>query len=227
MIGIFIFAMALGTVSRRAVLIARECSGVLGTLFALSLSASALLLDEGGRVVRAVIRAVVIHHELHHVLQLEGVPINCRLHVLLLLGPLDNLFLDRITSDNPIDSHWLGLADSVRPIRRLFIHGRVPIVIVEDHSVSGDQVYAEAASSCRKEEGKDVVIALVFFDHVPPILNRGLTVQPEEGHLLPRQEVLEDVQHACHLAEDEAAVLLCIQSIDQIGKYAHLCTVSD
>ena len=69
--------MALCTAGRRAILIARECSGVLGTLFALSLSASTFLLDEGSRVVRIVIRAVVVHHELNHVLQLEGVPINC------------------------------------------------------------------------------------------------------------------------------------------------------
>ena len=73
---------------------------------------------------------------------------------------------------------------------------------------------------------KDVIISLEFFDHVASVLDGGLTIQAEERHLSPSKKVFEDVQHASHLTEDETPVLLYVQSVYQVGKDAHFCTVS-
>ena len=153
---------------------------------------------------------IVTHQELLHVLKLESVTVDCRLNVLLLLGTLGDSFLDRALSCDSVNGNGLGLADPMRPICRLLVHRWVPILIIEDDSVCGDQVDTESAGSRREQEAEDVVVSLILFYHVATILDRGLTIQAEETHLLPRQEVLQDVQHARHLTEDKASMLFSV-----------------
>jgi hypothetical protein len=50
----------------------------------------------------------------------------------LFLGTLKYSFLDRAGEDEPIERHLLCLAESVSPVHRLLINGRVPIAVVED-----------------------------------------------------------------------------------------------
>ena len=117
-------------------------------LLGLGPSAPSLLLDEGSAAGR-LLDVIVAHHELHDILHSEGVAVDCRLHGLLLLGSLHNLLLDGALSHDAIHRHRLGLANPVRPVRRLFVHRRVPVVVVENDGVCGDQVDAKTARSRR------------------------------------------------------------------------------
>lgn len=169
-----------------------SCSSLSRAFLTLSLSSGTLLFDKAGLGHFSIASAVlaIAHDQLHHVFQLKRVTVDCRLHILLLFGTLDNLFLHGVASDDSVDCHGFGLADSVRAVRSLLIHSRIPVVVVEDDRVCGDQIDAEAASTGTEQESKDVVVALILFHHVPSVLDCGLTVHAEKGHLFPSQEVL-------------------------------------
>lgn len=67
---------------------------------------------------------------------LEGVSVHGRLDSLFLFGSADYLLLNSPLCDNTIDGDRLGLTNSVDTILGLLIHGGIPIIIIEDHSVS-------------------------------------------------------------------------------------------
>lgn len=107
-------------------------------LFTLAASTS-FLLDKGSSAI-FLFFLFITHDKLDHVFHLEGVTVNCRLHILLLLGSLDNLFLDCALSDDPINCDWFSLADSMSSICSLLIHSWVPIVVIENDGVGSDQI---------------------------------------------------------------------------------------
>lgn len=55
----------------------------------------------------------------------------------------------------------------------------------------------------------------------------SLSIQPAVWELFPETVVLQDVQHACHLAEDEYTGTLLMQSWKQLLQNTHLTTVLD
>ena len=61
----------------------------------------------------------------------------------------------------------------MRTVRGLFIHGRVPVIVVEDYSVGSYKINTKASRSSRKQEGKYIIIPLELVDHVAPILDRS------------------------------------------------------
>ena len=77
--------------------------------------------------------------------------------------------------------HGLGLADPVRPILRLFVHRWVPICIVKNHAVSTSQIDSDTAASRA----------------------RNRAVQSHVSVAMQIQELLEYVEHPCHLSENQ------------------------
>ena len=105
--------------------------------------------------------------------------IDSRLNTLLLSSsPQDSLF-DSILGHKSVHSYSLLLAYSVSPVSGLGVHCRVPVVVVEDHCVSCDEVDAESTCPCRKDEDENVGVRLKLFDHEASILELCRTVHPE------------------------------------------------
>jgi len=55
----------------------------------------------------------------------------------------------------------------------------------------------------------------------------SLSIQPAVWELFPETVVLQDVQHACHLAEDEYTGTLLMQSRKKLLQNTHLAAVLD
>lgn len=140
--------------------------------------------------VSEVLLVVVSKHHLN-VLDFELVPVDCALHVLLLLGPPYDLLFHGAPSHESVDSYRLGLTDTVSTVSSLFVHRGVPIIIVENYSVSSNQIDAQATSSGRQKEGKDVWVLLVLVNHESAVLELGRPIHPEVAQVLCQQVILK------------------------------------
>jgi hypothetical protein len=76
--------------------------------------------------------------------------INCHLA----LGNLDNLGLDRITSDQSIDLNWVGLANLSRSTNGHEVIGAVEVNVKDDNASRGLDVDAILCLFCGKKEDK-------------------------------------------------------------------------
>ena len=159
-------------------------------LFTSCIGFAALLFNERSAGVFFFLTHFIVHNKLHDIFHLKGISVHCRLNILLLFGSFDDLLFHSPFSYYSVNCHRFGLADSVGPVCGLLVHCRVPVVVVKNHSVSRDQIDSKTTGSCRKEERKNIVVSLVLFHHIATILDGSLTIQPEECHLFPSQEVL-------------------------------------
>lgn len=71
--------------------------------------------------------------------------------------PFNNLLLNSILRDQPIDPYFLLLANSVSSIHGLQVHLRIEITIVDDNCISTRQVDAEASCSGAQEEDEVLI----------------------------------------------------------------------
>lgn len=85
--------------------------------------------------------------EVNYFMLFKRVSVDRRLNALLLFGSANNLLFDTAPGNDAINGHRLGLADSVDTVLSLFIHGGVPIIIVEDDRVCSNKVETETTSS--------------------------------------------------------------------------------
>jgi len=109
----------------------------------------------------------------------------------------------------------------------LGIHCRVPVVIIENHSVSPCQVHSQSSCPCAQQESEDVFILLVLLHHVPPIRDGSGPIHSEVSVLPPAEEVFQDVQHASHLAENQTPMVGNLQLHKQFIQKMHLGTISN
>ena len=143
----------------------------------------------------------------------------------LLAGPLEDPRLDRMRRHEAEDQHRSGLSDPMRAILCLEVHlgvlytqiqlaglgdyrGTHPIRVIEYHGISGDKVDAQPTRSGTEEEERHIVTPLGEPYHlVPPHI---VTRTPIDPTAIPSLElgrpVLDDIQHAGELGEDEDLV---------------------
>ncbi len=73
----------------------------------------------------------------------------------------------------------------MRSIRCLRIHSRVPIIVIEDNSISSCKGHPQSSSSGTQEEDEYVRIVLEFIDHVSSVSYIALSIEPKISVLLP------------------------------------------
>uniref|UniRef100_A0AAG5DLD8 Uncharacterized protein n=1 Tax=Anopheles atroparvus TaxID=41427 RepID=A0AAG5DLD8_ANOAO len=114
----------------------------------------------------------------------------------------------------------------MRPVHRLQVHLRVPVGVIDDDHVGRGQVDAQPAGTRRQHEDElGAVLRVVVGDHVRAVLVRRLAIEPAVLVAAPVAKVLQDVQHARHLAEDEYARVLLLQLPEQLVEHHHLAGV--
>lgn len=93
------------------------------------------------------LRLVVIREHHLHVSHLEWITIHSWLHILLLLCSPNYFFFNCTSSDEPVNGNRFSLAYSMRSVSRLSIHRWVPVNVIENDSVSSNQVDSQPTSS--------------------------------------------------------------------------------
>ena len=99
------------------------------------------LLDKSLLMFRLLLIVILSQHHLN-ITYLKAITIHSALHILLLLCSPHNPFFNSAFCYQPINSNVFGLADSVGSISCLFVHGWIPVIIIKNYSVSGDQIDA-------------------------------------------------------------------------------------
>jgi hypothetical protein len=91
----------------------------------------------------------------------------------------------------------------VAAVLRLQVGVRVPVRVEDDARVGGDKVDAEAARARREEEDVDGGVRVEVLHRLHAVDGRDGAVEPAVLVASPREVVLEDVEHARHLREDQ------------------------
>mmetsp|Transcript_4005 Transcript_4005/g.11635 ORF Transcript_4005/g.11635 Transcript_4005/m.11635 type:complete len:291 (+) Transcript_4005:992-1864(+) len=164
---------------------------------------------------------LLVHVVLHEGALLDHKPLQLELA----LGLGEHSLLHRVGRDQPEDEDGLGLTDPVAPVHGLQVLLRVPVRIVDDHGVRGGQVDAQAPGPRAEEK---VVVGRVVVEPgnvVPPFQQRDVAVDPAGLLPLVLQVHLKEVQHLCHLREDQDLVVLLPELCQESVKELHLAAL--
>lgn len=93
----------------------------------------------------------------------------------------------------PVDVDVARLTDAVTPILSLGIHCRIPVAVVEYHSISSSQVHPYTTRPCRKDETKDSPIGVEPVHEELSLFDTRCAVQAEVAVAMVTKERLEDV----------------------------------
>mmetsp|Transcript_39745 Transcript_39745/g.128644 ORF Transcript_39745/g.128644 Transcript_39745/m.128644 type:complete len:201 (-) Transcript_39745:581-1183(-) len=119
----------------------------------------------------------------------------------------------------------------MRAVHRLQVGLRVPVAVVDDDRVGRLQVNAEPARARGEEEEEAVRVGLVEgVNHLLPLrpARRSVDAAIVKAILVPvGAVVLEDVEHARHLREEEHAVASPLEPAEQLVEEYHLPAVED
>lgn len=165
------------------------------------------------------------------------------------VGPPDQMRLNRVGGDEPVDDDRLLLADAVAAILGLEIHLRVlqgqripaaayPIAVVEDDGVGGGEIDAEATGARADEENLDVGVAIEVLDlllarilahgavdaaELPLVQVHQIRLWRVSGGELAR--ITDDVDDLSELRKDEDAMIFGNQLVQQFVEQQHLSRV--
>mmetsp|Transcript_41676 Transcript_41676/g.114833 ORF Transcript_41676/g.114833 Transcript_41676/m.114833 type:complete len:297 (+) Transcript_41676:818-1708(+) len=84
---------------------------------------------------------------------------------------------------------------------------RIPVRVKNDARVGRDEVDAQPARARRQQEDINRLVRVEIVHRLPALVVADGAVEPAEAHALPREVVLEDVEHARHLREDQDLVV--------------------
>ena len=81
---------------------------------------------------------------------------------------------------SPVDVDVSCLTDAMAAVLSLGVHGRVPVTVVEDHSVGAGQVHPDPPAASRQDEAEDATVCV-------EALHEGLEEEEEEEHIHPQR----------------------------------------
>mmetsp|Transcript_14388 Transcript_14388/g.42483 ORF Transcript_14388/g.42483 Transcript_14388/m.42483 type:complete len:268 (-) Transcript_14388:898-1701(-) len=111
--------------------------------------------------------------------------------------------------DQAVDVNWFLLPNAVGSILGLEVGLRVPVAVVQDHSVCGLQIDSKPTSARRQEEHE--LLRAWAVERVNEILSLficGLAIDAAVWVPSRHKKVVENVEHPSHLREDENTVAL-------------------
>ena len=117
------------------------------------------------------------------------------------------------------------LANSMATVLSLSIHRGVPVRVVEDDGIGTGEIDAKSAGTRRQDKHKNTSVGVEALHHNLAHLDASGAVQPEISVAVITQELLEDVEHARHLREDEAPVTAAAQLPEQRSQRLELAAV--
>lgn len=132
----------------------------------------------------------------------------CREHLLSPALLLQHLNLDAVLRHQAIHNHVSRLADAVTPVLCLQVAVRVPVAVEYDARVGRSEVDAQPTRPRGQQEAEHVWVRIELLDASLAIFHLHSAVESplREPHRM--QEVVQDVQQARHLREDQHLVAL-------------------
>jgi hypothetical protein len=144
----------------------------------------------------------VFHVYSLEILAVESLTSNDKTAELTLLQRLfEDVLLDRVDGNEPVDVHCFGLADSVTAVLSLFVHGRVPVSVVKNNAVSASQVDADSSAASAADKAKQFGRQIESVDHLLAGFNFDRSVESYVRVSVQIQKLLKNVQHPCHLGK--------------------------
>ena len=70
----------------------------------------------------------------------------------------ENIFFDGVDADESINVNCFSLSNSMATILGLFIHGWIPVSIIEDDAVSTCKIDSNTSTSSGRNETKDLLV---------------------------------------------------------------------
>mmetsp|Transcript_56160 Transcript_56160/g.93276 ORF Transcript_56160/g.93276 Transcript_56160/m.93276 type:complete len:546 (+) Transcript_56160:1406-3043(+) len=234
---------------------ARRCPGLLG--FGVRLSALALLLflvqqvhyiapvqkfgelRIGDRTILA--KSMVAARHVQHLLQVSDLQprrllVAARkfalldhqmLQLQLLGGPPQEMAFHSVGGDHAVHDHGLRLPNPVHSVLRLQVRLWVPVRVVDDHRVGGHEVDAQPPRTRAEEEEEEVWVGVEGLDAGLSVLLGDPAIDaavPEPGGV---EVVLQQVQEARHLREDQALVACLLQHGQHLVEQRELAALCD
>lgn len=129
----------------------------------------------------------------------------------LLIGFFQDVLLHCALTDQSVDVDVPGLSDAVAAVLSLGVHGGIPVAVVEDHGVCAGQVDAHASTASGQDEAEDASVCVESLHEGLSLFHAGAAVQTEVDVSVVVEELLQHIQHASHLSEDEHAVTTGLQ----------------
>jgi hypothetical protein len=132
----------------------------------------------------------------------------------------------------------------MRAIHCLCVVGGIPITLVKDDSIGRSKIDAEAACACAEKEAENVVAKvypsdemslgcmrnvplLPVDDHVSPIFEARISIQPQVL-VLPKDHVLlHQIDHPGHLEVNETTMTFALQLHEKGVEHCEFTRVED
>lgn len=129
---------------------------------------------------------------------------------------LEDVFFNCIYANETVNVNCFGLPDSMTPILGLFVHGRIPIGIIENDAVSTCQINTNASASGRRYETEYLAIEVKSVDKLLPVLGLDRSIKSHINVAVEIQELFKYVQHFGHLGEYDdfgSLIIECFQKL--------------
>ena len=121
--------------------------------------------------------------------------------------------------------HIACLSYSVAPVLRLFVHGGVPVSIVEDHHICPGQINPQSPAPGGRNKAEDPRVQIEHVYDPLSLLHSGAPVKAHIGMSVDVHETLQDVQHSRHLCKNHALVAAFFQVRKKQGELTQLAAV--
>jgi hypothetical protein len=125
----------------------------------------------------------------------------------------------------PVDIDISGLSDSMASVLSLRVHGRIPVRVVEDDRVGAREIHADTTRPRTQNHAEDALVGVEPLHDCLSLLDGRRAVQTKVLEPVVVEEVLEYVQHSCHLCEDERSVLFGDQASKKAREDLQLAAV--
>ena len=102
------------------------------------------------------------------------------------------------------------------PVSGLCVHSGIPVIIIENDGISRSEGDSEAPRPCAQQETENVLLRLEVHHHVPSVGDVAAPVQTEVLVAHTHHVFLEDVDHLCHLTEDQHTVVFTFKLTQQL-----------
>merc|ERR1711892_549148 len=136
-----------------------------------------------------------------------------------LLGHLCDPLLHGVPGDESVYHDLILLPDPVGSAEGLDIIVRIPVTVIDDNGVGSGQIDSETSSPGGEQEHKLLSTWLVEpINGLLPHCTSDASINPLI--LVPNtvEEILEKIQHFCHLGEDQNSVTFCLQLLQHFSE---------
>ena len=137
----------------------------------------------------------------------------------------ENILLDAVLGDEPIDCDVAGLANTMAPVLGLLVHGGVPISVVENNIAGPSQIETDTAWPGAGNKAQDPGVVVESLDDGLPEFGLGAAIEADVVELEHVEHFLEDVEHLGHLGEDQSLLSPVLDRFEQEHHLDQLSTV--